>query len=216
MVDKEKALLLFSGGFDSVVLLHDLIHQGYEVELLYFNYGQKQNDLEQIHASYWARKFGLHFQYVKLPKLNWSNSGMLEGNERELTIENDYLEMRNLIFLSYAASMSEARKNYNIFAAYIGPTYFKDTDHIFSKGFDLLVTTTLGTEFHAPYINFSKEEMTDYAVKTFPIDLKEVFEHSITCNFPVIDHFKEEFVLTPCRRCSGCRDIEKLKDKFLK
>ena len=36
-----KAVLIFSGGMDSTTLLYDLIHEGYEVSALTFDYHQK-------------------------------------------------------------------------------------------------------------------------------------------------------------------------------
>ena len=36
-----KAVLILSGGMDSTTLLYDLIHQGYEVSAVTFDYHQK-------------------------------------------------------------------------------------------------------------------------------------------------------------------------------
>ena len=36
-----KAVLIFSGGMDSTTLLYDLIHEGYEVSAITFDYHQK-------------------------------------------------------------------------------------------------------------------------------------------------------------------------------
>jgi len=41
--NSEKIVVILSGGLDSTVLLYDMLHQGYDVRALTFNYGQKHS-----------------------------------------------------------------------------------------------------------------------------------------------------------------------------
>lgn len=208
-MEKQKVLLLFSGGFDSVVLLNDLIRQNFDVYLLFFNYGQKPLAIEEKHAMYWVQKFGLELKSYghTIPQFNWSQSSMFHhGDLFNEEKENDYIELRNLIFFSYASSMAQSKQIPTIASAILDGS-FVDATPQFCKAFDSLIFSTANIDLMAPYMYWNKEQLGEYAVKELKLDMKELIENSITCNIAV----KE-----PCGECIGCKQIEDFRRKYVK
>lgn len=106
-----KAVVLFSGGLDSTVLAHQLIHQKADVRLLSIHYGQRhQKELE--HSTRIASILGSPHQI-----LDFSNLGKLlggssltddtitlpEGHYAEESMKSTVVPNRNMILLSLAA-----------------------------------------------------------------------------------------------------------------
>lgn len=210
---KQKVLHLFSGGFDSVVLLHDLIEQGYEVVPLFFNYGQKGLQIELSHAQYWVNEFNLQMIIQDIPTFSFSKSAitnkMVDFDQEK---DNDYLELRNLILFSYASSIAESLGIKQISSALIWGSSFPDTKAEFTKAFDSMIFQMVGIELYAPYVGMSKLELAQYFVKNIyyhdtNYSLQDILNHSITCNVPV--NFE------PCGICGGCEEIEEIRNKVV-
>ena len=117
-----------------------------------------------------------------------------------------YIEMRNLIFLSYAVSYAQSQGILDIFAGIIDGCY-EDGNMHFVKLFDTLIYSTTGIQLIAPFGFFSKERVKDYAVNTLGLDLKEILDHSISCN--LVDEFGR-----PCGKCGDCESIEKFRKEI--
>jgi 7-cyano-7-deazaguanine synthase len=208
-MDKPKALLLFSGGFDSVVLLHEVLQLGYNPELLFVEYGQRNHEWELAHAEYWKEKYNLQLNILPL-NLSWSNSALLTKGEISADeVDNQYLEMRNLIFLSYALSYAEHNKIWDIFFGILGGTY-NDASPQFAKLFDSLAYNTTGIQVSAPFSLYSKDQVKDYAVNVLHLDMKEILEHTISCNVP------DPKTGEPCGICLDCKVINEYKKEFFK
>ena len=96
-----KILCLCSGGFDSVVMLHHIrdLHPDDSISTLFFNYGQKSLEMERRCAKKVSDKLGCTFIEIDIPRFYWSNS---EFYSQGFSGDKEYLEMRNLIFFSYA------------------------------------------------------------------------------------------------------------------
>lgn len=201
---KPKALVLFSGGFDSVVTLHEVMRRGYEPELFFIDYGQRNKQQELSCAEYWKDKYKLQLGILKLNSFSWSDSKLYKMNEIGEYDKSDdkvqYIEMRNLIFLSYAVSYAQSQGILDIFAGIIDGQY-EDSNMHFVKLFDTLIYSTTGIQLIAPFGFMNKYELKDYAIKTLGLDLKEVLEHSISCN--LVDVFGN-----PCGKCLDCKVIE--------
>ena len=99
-----KIVVLNSGGFDSIVLVNYVcnIFPYSEVHSLHFNYGE--NNLEQQNrcVDKVCDKLGIVNKKIELPKFDWTTSEFYENGEYHY--DKQYLEYRNLIFLSYAIS----------------------------------------------------------------------------------------------------------------
>ncbi len=92
---RKQAVVLNSGGFDSVCLLHDVVNSYYyqdQVLSVFFNYGQVNLEKERECAKNVARKLNVKHMEIEIAPISWSNSAMYSKGDKE------YLEMRNLIF----------------------------------------------------------------------------------------------------------------------
>ena len=206
--DKAKVVLLYSGGYDSTILLLDLLDRGYEVHPMFIRYQQEAVSIERGKVKYWVEKFNLPLKILNLPPISWSNSTTVGGNANTGSESKDeYIEMRNLIFLAYATSYAESIGAKVVSAGFVGQDYYSDSSPIFAKTFDLLIDSALGIQFLAPYVEMSKDSMTQYARKYLKPDMKELFTHTTTCNTPIDD--------SPCGKCQGCKNVAELMDKFL-
>jgi 7-cyano-7-deazaguanine synthase len=191
-MDKEKVLLLYSGGFDSTVLLLDLLHNNYEVELMFFNYNQKNYMQEITCATHWAVKHGLKFHSLTIP--------MIMG-------DGEYVHMRNLIMASYAGALAEKRGIGKIFMGLVkneGVTAYPDTTIVFEKLMSLTLEYLGGIGVHAPFVNFTKTDLFAFAHEYFPERMKEILDITFSCNHPLDGK--------PCGKCGDCLSIEAYKN----
>ena len=110
------AVVLLSGGLDSAVTLYQALADGYRVHCLSFDYGQRHGR-ELRHAKKIAAAAGCPLFVVKAG-FPWKGSSLLDKGlrvprrtlrEAAGGIPNTYVPARNLIFLSYAVSLAEAR-----------------------------------------------------------------------------------------------------------
>ena len=206
---KPKVLLLFSGGFDSTVLLQELHHEGYDVNLLFMDYGQKGFDIEYKHFCYWRDKYDLVSFVRKVPAFEISPSHSMKGNfENEYTDSTEYVELRNLVFFSIASSLAQSLNIGTIATALIWGSDFPDTKPEFVKSFDAMLYSLSGITLYAPYMFMTKMELADSFFEELYGDIYSVVYNSITCNVPEGGK--------PCGKCGGCEEIEEIKEKYEK
>jgi 7-cyano-7-deazaguanine synthase len=111
-----KALVLCSGGMDSVAALYQA-HRDHEVvAVLSFHYGSKHNDREIPFAAHHARALGLRHEVVGLDFMDrlfqsdllQSGGAIPEGHYEEATMKQTVVPFRNGIMLSVAAGVAES------------------------------------------------------------------------------------------------------------
>lgn len=191
-----KVIALNSGGFDSVVMIKRLVIDSNEDVLsVFFNYGQRNSEKERECARKLAGDLGLEHIEIDLPPINWSNSSLYNTEE-----ENQYIEMRNLIFISYATSLAESRGIKDIYLAYVDPEdeFYLDCSPKFVRTINR-VTNLAGIKVHAPLIHMIKEQLV-FDIRYFGINRDDFF----SCNTP-----KEvNGELVPCGECSDCQVLE--------
>jgi queuosine biosynthesis protein QueC len=194
-----REIVLNSGGFDSVVLMHDLKYT-FEKELisLFFDYGQRNLELEREKARKVADKLDAEHVEIKLPSIDWSSSSLFKGNSDEFSTDAQYLEMRNLIFFSYAISFAESRGieviNSAIIKANENGNRYTDTSKEFIERLNKVAELS-DVEIKTKYSDYSKMVLGYIARK---YDIKR--EDFISCNLPVDGE--------PCGECEDCREIE--------
>lgn len=114
----ERALVVFSGGLDSTVAAAALQHDGYEVELLHFNYGARATapELQAVNAVSKALGAPLHIvetsiftDVIKGSRLtNTKDESFAEG-EAGAEYAHEWVPARNLILTSIALGIAESR-----------------------------------------------------------------------------------------------------------
>lgn len=198
-----KVVVLNSGGFDSVCLINHLknnLEPDMELHTLFFDYGQNNASMERSCARKVAMKTSSTFTEVKIPKISWTNSNFY--GKDFIDPQSQYLEYRNLIFLSYALSFCESIKAERIYMALLKHLNFKDTSELFLEKFNSLSESLERVSVLTPFSNFEKYDLSPIA-----------FLHGITpsdyfsCDTPKFNR--------PCGECPDCLLLKEMEEDFL-
>lgn len=202
--EEKKILLLNSGGFDSV-LLAQIVRDCYkksEIINLFFEYGQANLEQEKSCSMKSAKRINAEFKSITLPPFNWTNSEFY--NEKSYEISKQELEMRNMVFISYALSIAKACKCDGIFMAIIKgdePFYYDCSGTFLSKIEDICADNDI--IFATPLRELAKVDLL-YPFYESGLDEDDFF----TCDTPVNGK--------PCGKCPDCRVLEKLMNLIKK
>ena len=204
-----KAVILLSGGLDSTTCLAIAKHQGFNLNALTFNYGQR-HDFELKSA----QKIVDHFQIknhsvVNIDLAQFGGSALTDKidvpkdrSESEMTdIPLTYVPARNTVFLSLALAWAETLNAFNIFIGvnvldYSGyPDCRPEYIAAFEKTANLATKAGVSGErfkIHTPLINMKKSEIILNG-------LKLGVDYSLTSS--CYDPLKNG---TPCGHCDAC------------
>jgi 7-cyano-7-deazaguanine synthase len=203
---QEKAIVLLSGGLDSMVCAAIARERGFEVLALTVDYNQRHRI--EIEA---ARRIAssLADRHVVLPldlrafggsALTSDTAVPKEGVQPGIPIT--YVPARNLIFLSLALAFAEAEGARDLFIGVNALDYsgYPDCRPEFVEGFEHLarIATKAGTEgrdftIHAPLQHMSKADIAREAAR---LGLDAALSHS--CYDPLPDG-------SHCGLCDACR-----------
>ncbi len=171
-----KAVILLSGGLDSTTCLAIAKHQGFDLNALTFNYGQR-HDFELKSA----QKIVDHFQIknhsvVNIDLAQFGGSALTDEidvpknrSESEMTdIPVTYVPARNTVFLSLAIAWAETLNAFDIFIGVNALDYsgYPDCRPEYIAAFEK--TANLATKagvsgqnfkIHTPLINMKKSEI---------------------------------------------------------
>lgn len=190
---RKQVVVLNSGGFDSVCLLHEITSKYYyqdQVLSVFFNYGQVNLEQERECAKKVAFKLNVKHMEVSIAPVSWSNSCMYSKGE------NEYIEMRNLIFLGYATSIAERVKADTICMAILHGGTYSDTKSEFVDAYNNLLQVN-GMNLFTPFICDDKYSLVDI-VKLHNIQPTDFF----TCNRPNNGD--------PCKECNDCLILDEI------
>jgi len=203
----KKAIILLSGGLDSVTVLAMVKQQGYAVYALSFDYGQKQcAELDS------ARKIAKDYRVNehKIINLGLGSIGGSALTDDSLTvpvtpqkgIPITYVPARNTVFLSFALGWAEVLGAHDIFIGVNAVDYsgYPDCRPQFIKAFQFLanVATKAGVEghqikIHAPLIEMSKGDIIRQGTQ-----LQVNYAQTVSC-----------YAASPeglaCGECESCR-----------
>ena len=205
----KNAVILLSGGLDSTTCLAIAKHQGFNLNALTFNYGQR-HDFELKSA----QKIVDHFQIknhsvVNIDLAQFGGSALTDEidvpkdrSESEMTdIPITYVPARNTVFLSLALAWAETINAFNIFIGvnildYSGyPDCRPEYIAAFEKTANLATKAGVSGErfkIHTPLINMKKSEIILNG-------LKLGVDYSLTSS--CYDPLKNG---TPCGHCDAC------------
>ncbi len=210
---KDKAVVLLSGGLDSATMLAIAKGEGFELYALTFRYGQRHQ--REIEA---AKKIASSMRVVE-HKVILIDMGSIGGSAlTDLTIEVPkdrvdldnpdqipltYVPARNTIFLSYALAWAEVLGVFDIFIGVNATDFsgYPDCRHDYIQAFEKLanLATVAGTQqkgrlkIHTPIINMTKAQTILAGMK---LDVDYSLTHS--CYDPDKDG-------RSCGRCDSCR-----------
>lgn len=197
---KSAVCMLVSGGYDSSMLLADLIERGFEVHPLYVRSGFYWEKAE-LH---WLRRF---LRSVKKPLLRpltvaeapmaWIMKGHWSLTGRDVPSESAawssvYLPGRNLVLLSQAGIYCAAHGIPQAAIAVLRGNPFADSKPEFLRRMAGAVSAALRVRLSvvAPYARLSKTQVARRHQSGYP------FELTFSCIKPQ--------GLLPCGRCSKC------------
>lgn len=198
-----KIVVLNSGGFDSVVLMNYLhfIQDENEIYSLHFLYGAN-NEKQQLECvNKVCEKLGAVNKVIQLPLIDWTQSNFFkaEGYEKQ----SQYLEYRNLIFLSYALSYAEAIGADKVYLALINNSDYPDCSAEFLQGLNSFCTPASHIFIDAPFLFDSKQRLAHIA-QYLGITKEDYF----SCDVPTPEG-------TPCGKCDDCLALEEIMKKVL-
>ncbi|MFN0060803.1 MAG: 7-cyano-7-deazaguanine synthase QueC [Planctomycetota bacterium] len=173
------AVVLMSGGLDSTTLLAEVVADGFRALPLIFRYGQR-HEVEVAQAIHIARRMSAAAPLVlDLPYAQIGGSSLLGAGEIPAEpvggagaagIPSTYVPARNLVFLSVAVAVAEARGAGDIFIGVNALDYsgYPDCRPAFIEAFAEVARlgTKLGVEssatairVHAPFIALRKADI---------------------------------------------------------
>ena len=170
---KPKAVVLLSGGLDSVTVLALAQEQGFDCYALSLDYGQRHN--AELHAAkQLARTAGVHaHKVIKLGLGDFGGSALTDNaiavpDHAEPGIPVTYVPARNTVFLSLALGWAEVLGAWDLFIGVNAVDYsgYPDCRPAFIAAFEQLaqLATRGGDEgghfkIHAPLIELSKADI---------------------------------------------------------
>lgn len=176
----KNAIVLCSGGLDSVTTAYLSRKQGYDkIILLFFDYGQKTASMERKFSKLCARDLGAEFQEIKLGWLGRISTSLInkKGKSRKLerkdlkdtSEESDkyYVPCRNTIFIIHALALAESlfikyKEKYDLLLGFKceGKESYPDTTKEFVEEMNKLSEISCGGfKIMAPLIEMDKEDI---------------------------------------------------------
>ena len=197
-----RVVVLNSGGFDSIVLMNYLhTVQGEEnIHSLHFLYGASNEEQQLRCVNKVCEKLGAVNKVIQLPPIDWTTSEFFK--DTEYNESSQYLEYRNLIFLSYALSYAEAIKADKIYLAFINNSQYPDTSLEFLQGLNSFCQPSSGISIDAPFIFDSKYRLGHIA-KYLGITHEDFF----SCDKPTADG-------SPCGECLDCMTLKEIQESI--
>ena len=166
-----QAVVLVSGGMDSVVALYDAAAAGEVLAGVSFDYGSKHNDRELPCARWHCAHLGLQHEVIRLAfvdrlfrsDLLRSGGDIPEGHYEEGTMRQTVVPFRNGIMLSVAAGYAESiGAGALVIGAHAGDhAIYPDCREAFmsSMGDAIRLGTYAHTELMRPFISMTKAQI---------------------------------------------------------
>ncbi len=203
----KKAIILLSGGLDSITVLALAKQQGYQCYALSFDYGQRHN--AELDA---ARKIAQHYQVIdhKVIRLDLGNIGGSALTDDSIEVPTSpqpgipvtYVPARNTIFLAYALGWAEVLNARDVFIGVNAVDYsgYPDCRPEFIDAFQTManLATKAGVEghkiqIHTPLIALSKTQIIEQG-------LALGVDYSIT-----VSCYSADTLGRACGKCDACR-----------
>lgn len=203
----KRAVILLSGGLDSVTVLALAREQGFACYTLSFNYGQRHH-AELNAAKVLSRQNGaIEHKVIDIDLSAIGGSALTDHNidvpeQHEEGIPITYVPARNTVFLSIALGWAEVLSAHAIFVGVNAVDYsgYPDCRPAFIEAFERLanVATKAGVEgqtltVHAPLIEMTKADIIHQGMR-LGID----YSQTISC-------YQADHDGNACGKCDSCR-----------
>jgi len=220
------AIILCSGGLDSVVLVYYLkkIEKIENIKLIFLDYGQKALEEELFCVKKTAKEINADLKIVDVKWLGELSTSLInkEANENEIKdikeekeLMSWYVPCRNALFLLIGLSFAESEfisknKKYDVYLGikYEGELQFKDTTHEFLDYINKApeyCTQKGDYKFLAPFLNKDKEEVIELA-KKLNIDLRNTYSCYLGGGFRQVEG---KTIPVHCGICGACKSRKK-------
>lgn len=172
-----KAAILYSGGMDSSVLLHDYHAKGFIKLAVSFNYGSKHNDKEFEYAQRNTKKLGIEHIRIDMRSvmenfksdLLKSGGDIPEGHYAEESMKRTVVPFRNGIMLSILAGIAESKELDTILIAnhFGDASQYPDCKIEFIEPMTSAIEEGTGTRVRilAPYTQITKTDIANIGAK---------------------------------------------------
>ncbi|HEC60182.1 hypothetical protein LCGC14_0675340 [marine sediment metagenome] len=203
----KRAVILLSGGLDSVTVLAMAKSQGFECYTLSFNYGQRHDSelaasakLSVSHGAIEHKVINIDLRAIGGSALTDDNFAVPEQEQQGIPIT--YVPARNTVFLSIALGWAEVLNAQAIYVGVNAVDYsgYPDCRPDFIAAFETLanLATKAGVEgnkltIHAPLIDMTKAEIIQQGIK-LGID----YSQTVSC-------YQADNNGNACGRCDSCR-----------
>ena len=203
----KKAIILLSGGLDSITALAIAKDQGFLCYALSFDYGQKHK-AELVAASHIASSYAVEeHKTINLGLSDIGGSALTDENIAVPETEQEgipvtYVPARNTIFLAFALGWAEVLNARDIFIGVNAVDYsgYPDCRPEFIKAFQQLadLATKAGVEgdnfiIHTPLIHLSKAQII-----TRGVELGVDYRQTVSC-------YCADERGRACGKCDACR-----------
>ena len=172
-----KAVVLFSGGLDSTVLVHHLLQEKADLKLLSIDYGQRHHK-EIISSTQIAESLGVPHFVLSLPSLGQLLGGsaltdqeisLPEGHYAEESMKATVVPNRNMILLSLAAGHAISLKYDTVaYATHAGDhTIYPDCRPEFADSMAHALTLADWSSINLlrPFVHWSKADLVRHGKK---------------------------------------------------
>ncbi|WP_319371659.1 7-cyano-7-deazaguanine synthase QueC [uncultured Ilyobacter sp.] len=205
IIDKNRCVLVFSGGQDSSTLLFWAKKQFKEVIALSFNYGQK-HDLELQCAKDICKKYEVEHHILDMGLLSQLASNALTRTDITVDKEapkeglpNTFVDGRNMIFLTFASIFAKQRNINHIITGVSQSDFsgYPDCRDIFIKSISTTLSLAMDYQFvvDTPLMWLNKAETWKMADDLGVLDI--IKNETLTCYNGIIGN--------GCGECPACK-----------
>lgn len=211
-----KAIILFSGGLDSTVLLSQALQEGKECIALSFDYNQRHK-IELKAAKKITEYYEVEHHIVPIDSLVFLKSALIskemkvpknrtQEERAQQGVPSTYVPGRNTLFLAYANIFAEVHQAEEIHVGFNAQDYcYPDCSFKYLTAYQKMINLASKQavegnliKIKAPFIEWNKSQ-----IYLKGLELKAPLDWSFSCYDPV-----EEM---PCLHCDACNLREKAK-----
>lgn len=207
-MSQKRAVVLLSGGLDSVTVLAHAHAQGYECHTLSFDYGQR-HQVELQAAERLAAQYGAKTHRVMQMNMAAIGGSALTDNSIDVPVSGvgtdipvTYVPARNTIFLSYALGLAEVLEAQHIFIGVNSVDYsgYPDCRPEYIAAFEAMANLATKTAIEGHLIKIETPLMSLSKSEIIHMGLKLGVDYSLT-----VSCYQADRDGRACGQCDSCR-----------